>query len=264
MPCKLCGGTDHQRASSTRCANHVPRQKRRFVDSATESTTYTIKCGLRKFCLDADLRDKINQDVLEISDLAVEASLYVHFYYTRLLRTSIDEFPTTTRLHDFYYHLQGKRQKKELIPLDQEYFKLRNQYLAGRQYDGSHRSFLMGDIIVQHETVMKNCVLVHLFDRMCKYAYRRFEKRISKGIWKIRLEQEVFTTSASVLSEETWLVLNEVDLTKHLGILRDSKLKDKHWWLLVPASYKMGIYFSKKRIKIFQFIPCAKTGPKTY
>ena len=112
------------------------------------------------------------------------------------------------------------------------------------------------DIIVQHETVMKNCVLVHLFDRMCKYAYHRFEKRIQKGIRKISLEQEVFTTSASVL--------NELDLTKHLGILRDSKLQDKHWWLLVPASYKMGIYFSKKRIKIFQFIPCAKTGAKTY
>lgn len=67
-----------------------------------------------------------------------------------------------------------------------------------------------------------------------------------------------------MLSEETWLVLNELDLTKHLGILRDSKLQDKHWWLLAPASYKMGmgIYFSKNGLRSFNLFPVLKPGRK--
>lgn len=102
MVCKQCGGTDHQRASSTKCTNHVPKQKRRFVDVSATSTLYAVKSGFTKFCTDVALRDKIERDVLEVSDLAVEASLYVHFYYTRLLQTSVETFPTSTRLHDFY------------------------------------------------------------------------------------------------------------------------------------------------------------------
>lgn len=101
MVCKQCGGTDHQRASSTKCTNHVPKQKRRFVDVSATSTLYAVKSGFTKFCTDVALRDKIERDVLEVSDLAVEASLYVlisttHDFYKHLLRRFLRPHAYTT------------------------------------------------------------------------------------------------------------------------------------------------------------------------
>lgn len=141
--------------------------------------------------------------------------------------------------------------------MDEKYFQLRNEYLHGRR---SYRTFLIQSVIEQHETIMKNCVLVHLFDRLCKYGYHRFEKRLPKSVWRARLYHELYTTST--LNEESWILLNELDLVQHLDILRNSKLQDKHWWLLVPASYRMGVWFSQNELKSFNLFPILKPGRK--
>jgi hypothetical protein len=139
-------------------------------------------------------------DVFEVSALAVESSVYVHYHYTKLLHsedcgnafTENSAF-TQNHLFDFYHHLQSKSQRMERVPLDAKYFALREAHGLCKTYDGKLQSYLIQSIAVQHETAMKNCVCVHLYDRVVRYVYLRYEGRTPKWVWKCRVYEELFS-----------------------------------------------------------------------
>lgn len=87
MSCKKCGRDDHVRASTSKCQERILSQKWRFAiksgdeDVSTFTSTFTIRENFGKFCPDVELREHIKRDVAEVSALAVEALLYVHFHY---------------------------------------------------------------------------------------------------------------------------------------------------------------------------------------
>jgi hypothetical protein len=59
----------------------------------------------------------------------------------------------------------------ERVPLDTEYFALCEVHELRKMYDGKLRSYLIQSIAVQHETAIKNCVCVLLYDRVVRYVY---------------------------------------------------------------------------------------------
>lgn len=233
--CKECGKDDHTRRSSKKCPFHIPRQKRRFLDAATQKefkeTPWTLKGGFAKFCSDPRVREKIERDVIECSALAVEASIYVHFYCTKMLREnrwpSAEQFCQNDILN-FYYHLQNKSPPNQRIQRDAEYFQLREKH-GLNYYSGKHRTYLIQALAKQHQTAWMNCITVHLTDRLVKFGNSFIGPHLSKWEWKLRLEHELLLnqTFATAMSEETWNLLQALNCDiKHM---RDYKT---HWWEL--------------------------------
>lgn len=266
--CKRCGGTNHSRASSAKCAQRVLPQKRRFainVGAEVNVTTYTVQVGFGKFCRDRELRERIAADVFEVSALAVEASIYVHFHYTKLLHKNEDfgifsTAFTQNHLLDFYYHLQGKRQRKERVPLDEEYFAMRKTHGLQRIYDGKLRTYLIQSIAVQHETAMKNCVCVHLFDRVVRYLCVKHERKTAKWVWKCRVYEELFSRNTQAARS-----LEICEMLESCGLLTDYRGfadAENNWWRLVPFSHKLATWFERNGLRSFSVFPVFRPGPK--
>jgi len=244
----------------------VQSQKRRFTAAVSDDvdvTAYTVQVGFGKFCRDRELRQRVAADVFEVSALAVEASIYVHFHYTKLLHSAGDVMPTAftqNHLLDFYYHLQGKRQRMERVPLDEEYFAVRERAGLRRHYDGKHRSFLIQSIAVQHETAMKNCVCVHLFDRITRYLYARHERETPRWAWKCRVYEELFSRDLqTVRSSEI------VEMLESFGLPADHRGfsdAEHNWWHLVPFSHGLATWFERNGMRSFSVFPVFRPGPK--
>ncbi|KAL1506609.1 hypothetical protein ABEB36_005938 [Hypothenemus hampei] len=133
----------------------------------------------------------------EVSKLTIEASLYVHYNYMKKLNKDLKNFPKTIKsnvLFDLYSHLQVDKfeRKANLIEKDEEHFsqiRLANWPL----YDSSYRTYLIQNAAVQHETAMKNCITVRLFNRIVRYFATRMwkEKIVMETDCLPKLVQEV-------------------------------------------------------------------------
>lgn len=111
MVCNACGKADHSRRSSAKCLHYIPPQKKRFIvkDSNSANCTndaVTKRTGLRKFCQDKALLERIRDDVRVLSSLAVEASLYVHYVFTKMLHNGmfIGNAMDQQHLTEYYVH----------------------------------------------------------------------------------------------------------------------------------------------------------------
>lgn len=137
-------------------------------DDAAESdlNLSTVKCALRKRCKNQILFDRINDDVREMSALAVEASRYFHFIQMRNFRDG--EFPQEPIdfAHYFYSLLDKNIDNSEHRALDPEYRALRPNIPF---YNNSFRSNVMTDLVTQYRTVFKNNLKMHAYSRMRKF-----------------------------------------------------------------------------------------------
>ncbi|KAL1506754.1 hypothetical protein ABEB36_006057 [Hypothenemus hampei] len=148
--CPSCSGIDHQRPSNKLSPNHKPSQKKRFVDSSTKMSTYTIKYSFGTFCTNDDIKRRIEADVIEV------------------LHQDLKNFPKTVKstFVGFYSHLKVTRKietesrtktQDKYIPKDEEYFsQMRPAHWL--LYDVSYWNHLIENAAVQHETAMKNCI----------------------------------------------------------------------------------------------------------
>ncbi|KAL1502301.1 hypothetical protein ABEB36_007467 [Hypothenemus hampei] len=134
--------------------------------------------------------ERIEENVQVVSDLMVEASIYVNCYYMALLRYNLDQFPKSIPrnfLLQFYYDLKLNTTQTEWIPIDRDYFE--NIRTANRPfYDCSYRVYLIQSAVVQDETAMKNCIYSPLMSSNCQLLYNKvhevwiFEKKEVCGL----------------------------------------------------------------------------------
>ena len=167
---------------------------------AFETETYTIKCGLNKFCRrNNQIISAITNDVLEISELMVEASILFNFHYSKLCENSqlIVDKPNFLM---FFYQLQGKKD------LDPEYEDLRNTYLADRSlYNGKHRTYLIQNAAKTLETSVKNNIIVNMAARVKKYFKLKFpllDKKSLNDVLKCLFEKQSGSLPNNIYLEE--------------------------------------------------------------
>jgi transposase len=180
--CATCGGTDHRRASSSRC----PLRKKRARESSdsdrtTTWDTYTVKRGLRGFMCPLlaereveTLLAEIRRDVKELSSFSIDFSVLVHFFYTsRMVRLDNDvEFLRQ------YPRFDGRALAAALSRLDTRKIKCLARLpdpdglitdwsaLCPRRYDAKHRSFSINHIVSQYATVLETNIRTHAFTRI--------------------------------------------------------------------------------------------------
>lgn len=169
MCCKACGGADRSRRSSVKRAHYIPPPTKRFLATNGTNDTVAVRTGLRNFCTDLVLSERIREDVGgELSALAVEASLRVHFRFTKLLHADVAALPQTTAtlLVEFYTHLLNKREKS--FTNDREFFSRRRTRAAAADrcpvyHDGKNRNCPIQNTETQHLAATRNRVDGHTF-----------------------------------------------------------------------------------------------------
>lgn len=141
----------------------------------TDSTT--VITGLAGFVKNNSvLLKKIQKDVIEISQLTREASIYINYYYMRKYEHHRDQLPelfqTTPRFLDFFYHIK-KNSKASRYTIDPEY-KLKRDHANLPLYDTSYRSNLFVAMSNMYETILMNNVREHIFFRVWKFFKKFF------------------------------------------------------------------------------------------
>lgn len=288
MPCKQCNGLDHHRTSSKKCLFYEPPHKKRHIVkepeptlaevaagtaepvAETKDTTWTLQIGLEELIPNETLRKRIQKDVVECSDLAVETWHYVFDYHMDMLHCG-KPWPDKLLLLPFYYHLKaGKlyhklRQQPDVM--NRRYLRKRDP--TWRWHDAVYRSTIIEQLAVQHETAWKNCITVQLCKHIVDYCLRAFPHRevknwsvLSKYAWTCRINYELLSSAHSAMSEEVYQLTTSQPTwftPQVVAWLRDYK---GNWWHLVPFAFNLGRWFSQNEIRSFAVVPVMKPGLK--
>lgn len=142
----------------------MPKRKDSKINS-------TVKCGLRKHCLSDELFIRIQNDVREMSALAIESSRYILWDLMR--KWDDDDFPQ--RKIDFGYYfkalcIQEIRANRRLYVLDPEYSELRGDLPL---YSCKLRSNIREQLINGYEMAFQNNLKVHAYKRLSNF-FRKF------------------------------------------------------------------------------------------
>ncbi|CAI6361484.1 unnamed protein product [Macrosiphum euphorbiae] len=256
MSCKKCGRDDHVKPSSSKCEERILLQKRRFaVKSGDEDvSTFTIQENFGKFCPEVELRERIKRDVAEVSASSSRGFIiYVYFRnYTRLFH-HIAQFPldfTFNHLLDFYYHLQGKRQRKERVIRDEEYFGLRQKHgLSETVYDGSYRPYNTSTRD-PFEKLRVRTFVKSAIKKIVQYFYEACERKTQNWIWKLRVYEELFSPD-HIARHVVWKSLIFYENSTYLKTFEDCQIRKSAGGRLCRSHTDWEFTFSERGSRSF-------------
>src|SRR5436190_10504418 len=167
--CPSCGGEDHARASSNKCLNRKRKVREEVIPPTYELRPYTIKKCFRGFVrLDKDdtgvkelLVKEVRRDVRDLSDLAIEVSLSIAFFYSHYLTRLggsqfLQLYPKCNAIR-FVSALKDNGVAKKTTPFLEDPDNVLASYMSMRldpafRYDGVCRNALCTYIAKRYET----------------------------------------------------------------------------------------------------------------
>ncbi|ABY47744.1 hypothetical protein HaGV_gp053 [Helicoverpa armigera granulovirus] len=241
MPvCKSCGGLDHQRRSSTKCANFLPQVRKRKLEPQQvnlDLQVYVVKRGLQSaLCplLSDDDRNRllyeIRRDVRDLSRVYIELGILFNYYMKRC-----DTLPDKPDVLNFFYAMKGKG------PYAACY-----KHLAGDQvYDGKLRSFVVQELAKQYETLIHTNIETHAYSRLARYFG---VKKNDHGLFLAYYKKD--------FSQAT------EDMIRVCQIINVDSCK-KNWWSTVPLWLKIQQdLFDRDNVESFRLFPQPSYGLK--
>ncbi|AOW41382.1 hypothetical protein D1Q00_gp043 [Trichoplusia ni granulovirus LBIV-12] len=241
MPlCKSCGGLDHQRRTSTKCANYLPQVRKRKLEPHQENLElqiYVVKRGLQSaLCplLSDEDRNKllyeIRRDVRDLSRVYIELGIVMNYYMKRC-----DVLPDKPDVLNFFYAMKGKG------PYAACY-----KHLAGdRVYDGKLRSFVVQELAKQYETLIHTNIETHAYSRLAKYFG---VKKNHEGLF-----QAYYKKDFSHATEEM----------KQICQVINAESCKKDWWNTIPLWLKIQQeLFDRDKVESFRLFPQPSYGLK--
>lgn len=142
-----------------------------------------IKCSLRSIIRDDVIYNKIQDDVIEMSLLAREASLLLYWDLIQKLETGDDCSSFKASLPYFYMLLDGSKNKYELPT---QYNDLRNDF-GLKKYDKTLRSNLFVQLSRQYDVIFDNNLWMHGYNRVKKFlrkSYCIYDNRVLYRVLK--------------------------------------------------------------------------------
>src|SRR5436190_13130645 len=189
--CPSCGGEDHARASSNKCLNRKRKVREEVIPPTHELRPYTIKKCFRGFVRpDKDdtgvkelLVKEVRRDVRDLSDLAIEVSLSIAFFYSHYLtRLGGSQFllayPKCNAAR-FVSALKDNGGRKKTTPFLEDPDDVLASYMSLRlkpdlKYDGVWRNALCTYIAKRYETELETAITTHAFKRIRRFlTYQR-------------------------------------------------------------------------------------------
>src|SRR5436190_2107868 len=189
--CPSCGGEDHARASSHKCANRKRRVREEAVPPTHELRRYTIKKCFRGFVrrdngtgLKELLVREVRRDVRDLSGLAIEVSLSIAFFYSHYLTRLggsrfLQAYPKCNAARFVSALKCNGVAKKKTTPFLEDPDDVLASYMSLRlkpdlKYDGVWRNQLCTYIAKRYETELETAITTHAFKRIRRFLmYQR-------------------------------------------------------------------------------------------
>ncbi len=227
-----------------------------------ELLTQTIKSGLDGMLRDGPdkqlIKDRIEEDVKEISGLAVEFSHYIHFIVYRQLESAEDMIDLDFR--ELIDHLTVKFLGGKFVPkgnLDPEYKEIRERFGLRKLYDARYRTQLIQKIADQYRTNFTTNLTYHSYTRV-----RRCLRVLNKNSRNLEARLK---DSLDFLFDSSSIVNNSLRFPEGCawtrGCLKDSQKASKCLEFLKDF-YRMQKEFERRSVKSFVLVPLYKAGRK--
>src|SRR5436190_8633175 len=240
--CPSCGGEDHARASSNKCLNRKRKVREEVIPPTYELRPYTIKKCFRGFVrLDKDdtgvkelLVKEVRRDVRDLSDLAIEVSLSIAFFYSHYLtRLGGSQFllayPKCNAARFVSALKDNGVAKKKTTPFLEDPDDVLASYMSLRlkpdlKYDGVLRTQLCSYISKRYETELETAITTHAFKRIRRFLMYHRAMRQEQGLPKETKKAiheacfaRYYSTPLPNKTEETgwideWFNANEIDV----------------------------------------------------
>ena len=250
--------------------------KRKSDDDCESGEVTTVKCTLERRCLLRELYEQIQRDVLDISRLSIEASIYIHYSLMRDWSNGI--FATTLDFTKYFYALRetppkpkAKRSKAKIgQPLDLDEYQIDAVYKGLRNGipfpDARYKFNQIQHAITKYTTLFHNNLWMHAYTRVRRYLYHKIKADASSITRKTVYEflQKLFIKTKSDISElsedEAQLLLwlkQDLDYDD-LGFY-DLRIKNKYAKYL-RFFYNLQRYNETHELPNFALIPILRHG----
>jgi hypothetical protein len=139
----------------------------------------TIKCSLQRIVRDDRIRNRIIEDVLEMSIMAVEFSELAYYSLYKMLENEV-EIPREIIFLNYMYQLMGTR------PIEPGFQVLRQEAGIAKVYDTAYRGNLYNTLSKEYETNLRNNIWMNAEKRV-----RHFLKNLNPGVDPKIIQQHI-------------------------------------------------------------------------
>lgn len=215
-----------------------------------EIQVFSVKCGLNSKCIDKDLLRQIQLDVVEMSKLLVEMSIYTHYMLNKNWRRG--DF-TKPKFLDYFYALSttGKQSRKN-DTIDTGYRNLRQ----GNVKNIANRSNKSNPIVFaakQYQTIFNNNISMHAYSRI-----KRFLNLFDKDKKRLYETLDYLFNSSSTNEPNAYLIDRMVEYLQY-DYTRILTIKTKPYDH-IRLFYTLQRFNSKFGLRNFALIPIYKHG----
>lgn len=224
------------------------------MESETDNKV-TIKCALLNKCLNQRVFDQINADVLEISEWAVETSIYINYCLHEDWENGVF-FEERLKLNHFLrYFKELQNNVRAVYNINPGYEQIRTETGIVKKYDGSYRSNLFIATAKKYRTIFINNIWMHAYPRL-----KRFLKHFSKDNKKIyQTLESIFREDSEHVGDEYLLGKLEVWLDYDPSKHQFSEIK-YNYYKFVDIFYNLQKFNTHNGYKNFALVPLFKHG----
>lgn len=246
--CPSCQQDDHQRSSSSKCPKRKLSRKLLVAEKNVSYESFTIKTSFKKWLTETKLRNRIHEDVVEMSAMYIEATIALNF---AVCKSVVEGIPITSEpdmLRIFQQLKQSNYNSKNAKPLDEEYKRLRTKHNRPL-YESRHRTTIIQELAKQLQTAAKNCICVHMRSRIRRWMKHRFYFGFLQELTKYGRE-----TLLTNILDDIFAGTNESDHTEEVRRAMKNDLGDAdltnletEWWTFYKMAYQLQQYFIRNQ-----------------
>ena len=207
-----------------------------------------VKCSLRGIISNDEIYTKINEDVIEMSLLAREATLLVYWDLFRKLEAG-DDISKFISLPYFYMLLDGSKNKYQ-IPT--EYENLRNQFSL-QKYDKKLKSNLFVQLSNQYDVVFDNNLWMHGYNRVRRFVKHLYSINDNRMLYRVM--KYLFHSKQEAVN-----CLEQDDPIPMWPRGYFYGLKKKHGIKYIKDFYMIWKFNAENNIRNFKLIPVYRSG----
>ncbi|XP_051158226.1 uncharacterized protein LOC127279744 [Leptopilina boulardi] len=167
---------EEQKTEKTKIKLSKKRNNKFCEDNKYETKKFVLKMGLKKFCKNEEVRQRIIKDVDIVSDLLIEVTYFVEYCLRNteqpwLLNTWCKEEPDFSKIIPYFKEKKHSSKHPELDQL----FKMYNEKRKEKKlYKCEHRTHLLQEMAKTLDRNFKTNIVTHAKKRIVNYLFSKF------------------------------------------------------------------------------------------
>jgi hypothetical protein len=175
MRCPKCNGTDHAKASSSKCSQCVKQKAKAFKEF---SKTSIIKISLAKTCKNSKFVEEIRELIAHITQVVYAGSIFANYIYLNEVQIIHTSEPVSHNLiYQFFSVLTGQGKKAtDKIKISFQSFCNVIPELKLKEYKGKSFQSVIAPAATSYESLVRNQVSYTFERKTLRYFLNSFSR----------------------------------------------------------------------------------------